>query len=127
MKKNFSKTTHFSRLLTAALLVTAALSAGGVKAATPVCSKLLWVEVKMLARECLAQEKAGRVCEKIRLSSRDSAYFVLHRSEFRVTLRESAYSDGGDLNDIAIEREDGCRLMRRNVPAYGDILQAMAH
>jgi len=93
----------------------------------PGCSPALWTEVKMLARDCARDLKTGRGCTYIKVySTGRSAAFYLGDDLYRVRMEESAYSDGGDLDDLYIEREDGCRLTRKNVPAFGDILAALA-
>ena len=90
------------------------------------CGPALWKEVKSLARTCVDLEKSGRGCEAIRIFSGRSASFYLGDALYRVRMEESAYSDGGDLDDLYIEREDGCQLERKNVLAFGDILAALA-
>jgi hypothetical protein len=90
------------------------------------CGPSLWKEVKMLARTCIYLEKSGRRCEAIRVFSGRSASFYLGDALYRVRMEESAYSDGGDLDDLYIERDDGCQLERKNVLAFGDILAALA-
>lgn len=90
------------------------------------CAPFLWKEVKNLARYCLAEEAQGRPCAEIHFISARSASFVLNDLVYRVHLKESPESDGGDLNDVFIQRDDGCRLERRNVLAYGDLIAALA-
>lgn len=90
------------------------------------CGPRLWPEVKKLARTCLETERAGRQCRNIRVYGGRSAAFYLGNDLYRVRMEESEHSDGGDLDDVYIVRDDGCQLERRNVPAFGNILRALA-
>lgn len=111
-------------------LVLAGLAFAGTNASTAYargyCGPRLWPEVKKLARTCLATERAGRPCRGIRVYGGRSAAFYLGNDLYRVRIEESEFSDGGDLDDVYIVRDDGCQLERRNVPAFGDVLRALA-
>jgi hypothetical protein len=91
------------------------------------CGPNLWARVKNLARECIYRERTtGKNCGLIRVSGDRSATFILNDAVYRVRMEESAFSDGGDLDDLYVDRDDGCQLGRKNVLAYGNILQALA-
>lgn len=120
--------------LVVALFSLVSLSAGSALAANDVsshCGPALWLEVKMLAEDCREQIAAGEECEVIQFFQGDSdtaqrAAFRLNGQEYSAELFESQYSDGGDLNDLLIKRDDGCRLERTSIPAFGDLLKALA-
>jgi len=95
------------------------------------CGPALWKEVKMLAEDCRAQIAAGDECEVLQFfqgddSTTQRAAFRLNGQEYSAELFESQYSDGGDLNDLLIKRDDGCRLERTSIPAFGDLLKALS-
>ncbi len=90
------------------------------------CRPALWLEVKKLALDCSGQIEAGEKCEAIQFFKGQSASFRLRGHEYVATLTDSAFSDGGDLNDLMIRRDDGCELERTSVPAFGDLLKALA-
>lgn len=119
--------------LVVALLVLAPL--GSVFAADDFssdCRPSLWTEVKKLAEDCHEQIAAGDTCERIQFFYQDdssnpqSAAFRLNGHEYHAELFESPYSDGGDLNDLRIERDDGCQLERTAIPAFGNLLKALS-
>lgn len=126
---NFS-TTLQSLTVSVSFALAAFASVAPAQAASesrPGCTPALWSEVKMLARDCAHDRKTGRGCTYIKIySGGRSAAFYLGDDLYRVRMEESAFSDGGDLDDLYIEREDGCQLTRKNVPAFGDILAALA-
>lgn len=80
----------------------------------------------MLAEECLEQRASGDKCDSIVFSNARSASFEIQGSSYKVELTDSELSDGGDLNDVLIDRDDGCTFELRNIPAFGDLLQALA-
>ncbi len=115
-----------STLSLALLLAFASLTASPAQA-REYCGPGLWPQVKNMARECLNQQRAtGKNCGLIRVSAGRSATFILNDAVYRVRMEESAFSDGGDLDDLYVDRDDGCQLGRKNVLAYGNILQALA-
>lgn len=123
MKTLTAKKSTVSLLLLA--LVTMGLGASPAQA-RDYCGPALWNQVKLLARNCSEKLKHGRGCAEIRIYSGRSAAFVIGGAVYRVRMEESAFSDGGDLDDVYIDRDDGCQLERKNVPAYGDIVAALA-
>lgn len=90
------------------------------------CHPVLWKEVKKLAIECAAQLDAGEKCDAIQFFDDRSASFRLQGHEYQVDLIDSRFSDGGDLNDLLIRRDDGCQLERTTIPAFGDLLKALS-
>lgn len=117
----------FALISSFSLTVFAALSVASSAFAAEECNPYLWREVRSVARACQRAQRAGHRCRDFRFFSQSAASFRMGKAEFRVTLFDSAYSDDGDLNDLIIQRNDGCRLERRNIPAYGDLLDALAH
>jgi hypothetical protein len=91
------------------------------------CAPSAWSEVKKLAEDCLALRESGEECGFIALENdAQSASFEIRGYEYRAEILESVYSDGGDLNDVLMDRDDGCKYELRNVPAFGDLLKALA-
>lgn len=89
------------------------------------CEPILWREVKNLALQCEEQLNAGEKCDAIQFFDDRSASFRLHGHEYQVSLVDSRFADGGDLNDLFIQRDDGCRLERISIPTFGDLLKAL--
>jgi len=54
-----------------------------------------------------------------------SASFELRSVQFQAEIVESPDSDGGDLNDVFVDGDDGCQLELRNTMS-SDLLEALA-
>jgi hypothetical protein len=66
-------------------------------------------------------------CNELRISL-DRAQFSLQGRVFTVVVKESEYSDDGDLNDLYVQydaREDQEVLIRKNVLSFGDPVLAV--
>jgi hypothetical protein len=91
------------------------------------CHPAVWQEVRKLAEDCLALREDGKDCDALAFSDESrTVSFVIGRSEFKAEIVDSVYSDGGDLNDVLMDRDDGCQYELRNVPAFGDLVKALA-
>lgn len=115
------------------MLVVASAAVNSVRANEDLnssCHPALWTEVKKLADNCMYQTQAGEKCDAIQFYQGTSsefriASFRLNGHEYRAELFDSQFSDGGDLNDLIVERDDGCQLERTAIPAFGDLLGAL--
>jgi hypothetical protein len=97
-----------------------------------------WSKVRSLVEQCAAQpvtiDFEGHKTYYPLVSRCDelgayegSAQFLLEDEWYSAELIESEDSDGGDLFDVRIERDrDSHVAIRKNVPAFGDVLVGMA-
>jgi hypothetical protein len=107
----------------------------------PMQANRFWNDVRALVVQCAVRpytvENGEKVFDDLRskcaeLQVQDSnAIFSLSRDfngeRFVAVLEESPYSDGGDLDNLIIKDATGEVIARReNVPAFGDILVALA-
>jgi hypothetical protein len=91
------------------------------------CHPAVWQEVRKLAEDCLALRDDGKNCDALAWNEESgTASFSIRGSEFTAEIVDSEFSDGGDLNDVLMDRDDGCQYELRNVPAYGNLLKALA-
>ncbi|GEM_PF-3104964 len=121
--KNLQLTVSLSLFLAAASF---GATLNTASASDSYCGPLVWAEVKALARDCATKIQSGGKCANIKLYSTRAAAFYLGGALYRVRMEESAFADDGDLNDLYVERDDGCQLQRKNVPAFGNIINALA-
>lgn len=113
-----------SKLLLSVLAITLLGFASTSQASS--CRPALWLEVKKLADECTAQIESSEECVGIHFSEEQSASFRIGGHDYSAQLLDSPFTDGGDLNDLLIRRDDGCQLLRTAVPAFGNLLEALS-
>jgi hypothetical protein len=125
-----------------AVLASVAVGVGsfglGTAMANDEVSPQFFEEVSSLVVRCavlpVAYSSQGRkISGNLRSTCKDlevfpnSARFVLNGEVHFAHLFESEFSDGGDLNDLEVTREDGTVIGRKqSVLAYGDVLLALA-
>lgn len=132
MKKPTELPVHFATWISIALgLAIGAVGISGaradeVRSSNVSCESGFWREVKMLATECVERRENGEECDSIQFLDDRSASFEIEGRVYRAEIFESEFSDGGDLNDVLIDSVDGCRFELVNIPAFGDLLEALA-
>jgi hypothetical protein len=97
-----------------------------------------WAVLRSFVQSCAVQPYAvgsrGRkilgslrsICPELEVEA-GKARFVLEGKTYEAHLSESAYSDGGDLNELEVRTPEGTTLLKAApILAFGDILLALA-
>lgn len=97
-----------------------------------------WDEVHDFVKKCAVQPYVEQgegqksflplksICKELTVNG-SRAKFTLKGHQFRATLFDSEFSDGGDINDVVVKDAAGGIVAERNsVLAFGDVLLGLA-